>query len=907
MNQDARIEKLQKKHDQEKAAALQEFSNFKSKMDQRDQKVASGFQAKYAATRAELEGMNRTFAERVDLFEATNKKLKSALEDSSKSGTAGMDELRAKYDEEIAELVRSSNEKYQNMLVQQLGMQTALRVEMEAKMEGLRAELAEQYGKDLAKELGRERASMGGDAQEALMALRRELEGQLESQRGRTAEEAARADAELRAKSEELAGVAAEGQRALGEVRGQMEDLKRSLSDSLGGSESRSAQLSKDLSSAQEELSTLQARVVQREEELGTVRAMLGEKNGRIVVLEDELAASQREALRLTSEVETSRSNGASNLNELTAKLSASQREAESFRSEINQIAAALATVRDELKRAERAAAKAALDAQKEVQELRGDKEMLNIKIQELRAQASAATGEMRGEFDKLGAEMEEAKVRAQRERLAALQEQEEMLSRVKGNHKLELEGVQARARGQLEEFEAARGAWETAREGREALLSADAEAAALEARRLLEEAAARSEAEGVSLKASLAAVQEQLQLLSEQTDSERLSLKAEVGRWEAKSKGFQKALDDRKKDGERAENVTNGLKNQVESLREELKASQKAFRELKASAESREGSMGAAHKAEVARLQALVEGTVAEWALRLAQGLEAAKAQAEEVLRNQVALLEGKGKREQLEALDSQARANAETAALVGGKFAAERALMEGRISQVQQEFVDFRQQMGALERVIEGERDERQRREEAFVLDRSQLQRAHETDIRREKESSERKIMEVLERSNVDISILKSEHLEVRGQYEVRISEVLGSYKTLERKYLDRESREADLGRILALEGEMVAKDELVVRTREEMQYFKREMLNREENYNQKFGSSPNVGVMQVLKTKEEKAKGKPTQMRMVNPSGGMGGVGGGLGGLGGVGGGLGGLGGGLGVGSSVKGSRK
>jgi len=49
------------------------------------------------------------------------------------------------------------------------------------------------------------------------------------------------------------------------------------------------------------------------------------------------------------------------------------------------------------------------------------------------------------------------------------------------------------------------------------------------------------------------------------------------------------------------------------------------------------------------------------------------------------------------------------------------------------------------------------------------------------------------------------------------------------------------------------MVEKDHLVQKTKEEMMYFKREMLNREESYNQKFNARPNVGVMQVLKSKD------------------------------------------------------
>jgi len=74
------------------------------------------------------------------------------------------------------------------------------------------------------------------------------------------------------------------------------------------------------------------------------------------------------------------------------------------------------------------------------------------------------------------------------------------------------------------------------------------------------------------------------------------------------------------------------------------------------------------------------------------------------------------------------------------------------------------------------------------------------------------------------------------------------------------------------------MIAKDELVKQTKEEMMYFKREMLNREESYNQKFNRTVNVGVMDPLSAKNKDAnnnskKGpgpnKPTYA--VNPTGG------------------------------------
>ena len=55
------------------------------------------------------------------------------------------------------------------------------------------------------------------------------------------------------------------------------------------------------------------------------------------------------------------------------------------------------------------------------------------------------------------------------------------------------------------------------------------------------------------------------------------------------------------------------------------------------------------------------------------------------------------------------------------------------------------------------------------------------------------------------------------------------------------------------------MVKKDAEIKSVREEMRYFKLELLNREENFNSKFskgnlggGGGMNVGVMQVIKPK-------------------------------------------------------
>ena len=71
----------------------------------------------------------------------------------------------------------------------------------------------------------------------------------------------------------------------------------------------------------------------------------------------------------------------------------------------------------------------------------------------------------------------------------------------------------------------------------------------------------------------------------------------------------------------------------------------------------------------------------------------------------------------------------------------------------------------------------------------------------------------------------------------------------------------------------------------------YFKREMLNREESYNQKFNRTVNVGVMDPLSAKNKdsnsnskKGPGPNKPTYAVNPTGGA--MNGGMGGMGGMG---------------------
>lgn len=106
------------------------------------------------------------------------------------------------------------------------------------------------------------------------------------------------------------------------------------------------------------------------------------------------------------------------------------------------------------------------------------------------------------------------------------------------------------------------------------------------------------------------------------------------------------------------------------------------------------------------------------------------------------------------------------------------------------------------------------------------------------------------------------EAEKCNMRSSMQREYDILENDFMALQERWETRESRPEDLEKIRHLEEEMVDKDKLVKKTMEEMIYFKRELLNREENFNKRFNQNVNVGVMQVLKPKDGKPNGKRPQ---------------------------------------------
>jgi chromosome segregation ATPase len=121
-------------------------------------------------------------------------------------------------------------------------------------------------------------------------------------------------------------------------------------------------------------------------------------------------------------------------------------------------------------------------------------------------------------------------------------------------------------------------------------------------------------------------------------------------------------------------------------------------------------------------------------------------------------------------------------------------------------------------------------------------ELTAKHEAEVRSINEEN------LIETQSLNAEFQRAQHLmeERTEMLERRLGE-------LQHRYENRESRPEDLMRIQELMEDCEQKEIMVQKTIEEMKYFKLELLNREDSFNKKFGGSPNVGVMNVVKPKQ------------------------------------------------------
>lgn len=128
--------------------------------------------------------------------------------------------------------------------------------------------------------------------------------------------------------------------------------------------------------------------------------------------------------------------------------------------------------------------------------------------------------------------------------------------------------------------------------------------------------------------------------------------------------------------------------------------------------------------------------------------------------------------------------------------------------------------------------------------------LERTNREQIETLKKAAKQDMDRLLEENLAETKLLSDQFEETRRLMADKVVFLKQTIAEWEDRYARRESRPEDVTRIADLERLVTEKDALVRQTLDEMAYFKRELLNREEMYNKTFARTPNVGVMNVLK---------------------------------------------------------
>jgi len=155
-----------------------------------------------------------------------------------------------------------------------------------------------------------------------------------------------------------------------------------------------------------------------------------------------------------------------------------------------------------------------------------------------------------------------------------------------------------------------------------------------------------------------------------------------------------------------------------------------------------------------------------------------------------------------------------------------------------------------------------ELRKKDDDFAREKRHLKEQHKTGVER--------LLQAQIQETVD---LKEQFHRARHLQDMQLDMLQERLKELQELYDNRPSREEDLERIASLEEIVRDKEAVVKRLMEEMQFYKLELHNREQNYNKVFGAQPTVGILNPVAAKRA-SMGNGTaaapQMRLVQQAG-------------------------------------
>ena len=972
--QTARSESMQKKHAAEKQKTLADFEKYKEVVSTREDKIVNDWQLKCDSMSEDIEKMNSNFMEKMESFSGAKRKMQAKLETLASTGGAAAEELKKSHDDEIEQLVREANEKYQDMLMDQLKQREDLQKECDLKIEQIRKEAGDEAKAMLEMELGKLRAQLGAEAQESLMKLRRELETKLQEQRDDLIGKLEKCLLELKTKSSDYQTLNQEFDKKKEEFEG----LTQKHNTELQNLEHTMQNLNIEIASRKQQLSEAEAKIKLQDEIIMNGEKLIVDKNDIIRQLQDSKAQMEQLISSLQAELLNSAKSGESTQDEMNQMLREKERDLLDLKKEINQLQEAnqklvkeLQASKDELKILGTSSNKQEGKLKEMLDSETNAKNAFKTKLDEALSKSASEIGGLQAELKILRKQVEEksAEIVLLKDNLGDSHTKE--IAQMQDKHKKEIDAMKSLNDALFDKNNEILKDIEVQKvENKKAIDNLKQESA-----NKVEELKNVHKEEIQALKIIVAQLEGQLANLMENADGEKQRLEKDYHKSLEKCKYLKNELEAKKKEGEGAQGVISGLKSQIENLREELKANQKAFRdkmdmglqkleedwqqkmdqvkelhnqeildiriemdgkmssdkedlikshealmiemtkafedqktkaaeayaiseneriklEIMLGDEIKKGQeevemLLSKHKNDLETLKAEMEAKMSDQNLNALQSSDIMAKQLMEKHASEISALNAKSLEDKklaseekdkaiqstmvkakahedsaLAELQSLLDAQSKSAILeMQEKHAAElQTLIDKNTASTESMTSDLESLKSNVTKLESGNTDLETRLKEEIGARKKeniqskmaieQLTRDNDLNLRKEKENSERQMLSQQERLDADMRLMKQEFTEDRQRFDEYIDEAKKEYQILEERYLNRDSREDDVLRIQQLEQDLIDKDERVKTMKDELEYFKRELMNREESYNQKFNAKPNVGVMQVIK---------------------------------------------------------
>ena len=139
------LKKLRSQHEREREEAMNEFSKYKSRVQKREDSLRKEFKEKVGGMKRDLDGAKKTFKQRLKAFSEIQKKHKN----NASISNAELEELKKAHKEEIDELVKTWNKKYNDMLSERMDVEDGLKAKFEADLNEAKRTISMKHAKEL--------------------------------------------------------------------------------------------------------------------------------------------------------------------------------------------------------------------------------------------------------------------------------------------------------------------------------------------------------------------------------------------------------------------------------------------------------------------------------------------------------------------------------------------------------------------------------------------------------------------------------------------------------------------------------------------------------------------------------------------------------------------------------------